>query len=44
VSLEILDFALVLPGFFERVEGAEVALFSGCGVLLAGIKAVFSGF
>ena len=44
MSLEVLDFALVLFGFFERVEGSEVALFPGCGVFLSGVEAIFSGF
>jgi hypothetical protein len=44
VSFEILDFSLVLFGFFEGVEGAEVAAFSGGGVLLSRVEAVFSGF
>jgi hypothetical protein len=44
VPLEVLDLALVLFGFFHRVEGAEVAAFAGGGVPLAGIEAVFAGF
>lgn len=44
VTFEVLDFAFVLFGFFQGVEGSEIASFAGGGALLARIEAVFSGF
>jgi hypothetical protein len=44
MSFEVLDFTLVLFGLFEGVERSEVALFSGGGIFLSGVEAVFSGF
>lgn len=43
-SLEELDCALVRLGLFHRGERAEIASFSGFGILLSRIKAIFAGF
>lgn len=44
MPFEVLNFALMLFGFFHRLEGAEIAAFAGGGVLFAGVEAVLSGF
>jgi hypothetical protein len=44
MPLEVLDFTLVLLGFFFAGEGSEVAAFAGRRVFLARVEAVFSGF
>lgn len=44
MPFEVLNFPFVLFGFFERIEGSEVASLTGGWVLFAGIEAVFSGF
>lgn len=44
MPFEVLNFALVLFGFFHGVEGAKVAALARRGILLARIEAVFSGF
>jgi hypothetical protein len=44
VSLEVLHGAFVPLRCFERGECAQVAAFAVCGILLARIQTVLSGF
>ena len=44
MSLEVLDFLLMLFGFFESLECSEVASLSSRHVFFTGIKAILAGF
>jgi hypothetical protein len=44
MSLEILNFLLMLFGFFESLERSEVASFSSRHVFFTGIKAILARF
>ncbi len=44
MPFEVLHLALVLLCFFERGKGTQVAALTGCGILLARIKAKLPGF
>src|ERR1700724_2543363 len=42
-ALEVLDRLLVLLGGVERLEGAQVAAFTGLGILLSRIETILTG-
>jgi len=37
LAFKVLHIALVLFGFFSRVEGPEIAVLAGVGIFLAGV-------